>query len=386
MSLKRRLVITIILMVVIPVLLIALLGGAMFVGMLLEENGPGPGPADIVQVDREALRAQLRPGTEMYRTVLLWAVAAVLLVAASFTVGTVYISRKLLIPLRDLTRSIREINAGGLDGEVLTTGVVEVDELCTAVDELRLRLMRSVSEQVESDRQRSLMLANLSHDLRTPVTAIKGYADGLREGVASTPEMQRRYVDTIYNRASDLERMIEQTSDFSELELGRMRFDLEETDGLAFVRELAADFATDFEAADARFTYTDECSGAAVPVKIDRSKLRRVFANLFSNSQKYRAPDRPLEVELKTMPGPGTFRVSVKDNGMGISSEAQKRVFEGFFRADPARRGAKGHGLGLAIAKQIIEAHGGRITLQSKEGEGTTVTVVLPVLEEDHHA
>ena len=379
MSLKRRLVITIILMVVIPVLLIALLGGALFLGMFLEENGPVP--ADFVQVDREALRTQLRPGTEMYRTVLLWAAAAALLVVSSFTVGTVYISRKLLIPLRALTGSVRAINAGDLDGEVLTTGVAEVDELCTAVDELRLRLRRSVSEQLESDRQRSMMLANLSHDLRTPVTAIKGYADGLREGVAATEEMRRRYIDTIYSRASDLERMIEQTSDFSELELGRMRFDFAETDGAAFVRELAADFTTDFEAAGAALTLRDETGGAVLPVKLDRMKLRRVFANLFSNALKYRDPDRPLAVRVLLTAGPGTLRVSVADNGVGIDSEAQGRVFEGFYRADPARHGPKGHGLGLAIAKQIVDAHGGRITLQSKVGEGTTVTVVLPLVK-----
>ena len=379
MSLKRRLVITIILMVVIPTLLIALLGGVLFIGMALDRPGGTPS-ADIVQVDREALRAQLRPGTEMYRTVLLWVVAAVLLVTASFTAGTVYISRKLLIPLRDLSGSIRAINAGALDGEVLTTGVAEVDELCMAVDELRLRLRRSVSEQVESDRQRSMMLANLSHDLRTPVTAIKGYADGLREGVAATEEMRARYLDTIYSRACDLERMIEQTSDFSELELGRMRFDFEETDGPDYFRELTEDFRTDFEAADASLILVDE-TGGPLPVRIDRLKLRRVFANLFSNALKYRSPDRPLEVKVHLTSGPETLRVTVADNGSGISAEGQKRAFEGFYRADPARHGPKGHGLGLAIAKQIVEAHGGRITLQSREGESTAVTVVLPCID-----
>lgn len=379
MTFKRRLIITNILMVLIPALILVLLAAILLTGISLKrENDALPDiSADIVQVDRDALHREMRPGGGIFFVMVVWGTSAVVLTGISFAAGMGYISHKLLAPLHDLRGTVSEISNGNLDVEVLGSDMREVDELCTAIDELRTRLRRSVSEQVAAERERSLMLANLSHDLRTPVTAIKGYADGLLDGVASTPEMRERYIRTIYSRASDMERMIEQASAFSELELGRMRFDFSCFDMTAALAELCRDFETDFEAASAELAFSDG-SGRAV-IRGDQLKLRRVCVNLLSNALKYRSPDRPLKVTVATSIVGGSVRVMVRDNGSGIPEQSLGRIFEGFYRADPARTGTPGHGLGLAISRQIIERHGGRIWVQSRDREGTEIYFSIPL-------
>ena len=380
MTFKRRLIITNILMVLIPLLLLAVLAAVLLTGVFIRKDGAGDGSVgDIVQVDRDALQRELQPGGSIFSVMVIWGASAVVCTGVSFSLGMGYISHKLLTPLHELRGTVSEISDGNLDVEVLGCGMSEVDELCTAIDELRMRLRRSVSEQVALERERSLMLANLSHDLRTPVTAIKGYADGLLDGVASTPEMRERYIRTIYSRANDMERMIEQTSDFSELELGRMRFDFEVFDLAADIGELCRDFATDFEAVGAELAF--ENSSGEARVRGDRVKLRRVCTNLLSNAMKYRSAERPLRVVVTAATAGASLRVSVQDNGVGIGEQALERIFEGFFRSDPSRGGTPGHGLGLAISRQIVEKHGGRIWAQSRVGEGTKMYFSIPLAE-----
>jgi histidine kinase len=241
---------------------------------------------------------------------------------------------------------------------------------------MRKRLKRGVLERLAYEKERYRLIANISHDLMTPITSIKGYVEGMRDGVASTPEMRERYLNTIYDKACLMERLIEQMSDFSELELGRMRFHFESCIASDFLSEICEEFRIDLESEGAMFEV--DVSKAGIAVDIDREKLRRVFLNLLSNSVKYRS-DRPLEVRISAQAAERGVLISVRDNGRGISKDDIDRVFEGFYRADPARSGStRGHGLGLTIAEQIIENHRGKIWIKSEENAGTEVNIHLP--------
>lgn len=413
LTLKKRLVITILLMVLIPVMLLMLLGASMYAAYVF---GEPKSPAEIqlsappiVASDNgsfvvlhdeddafgedyneyhnffneQEFSRQMRPGSRLFGYVIVFGIAALVLIVASFACGVVYLSRKILPPMKELSRSARRISSGDLDFDILGSNIAEVQEVCTAFDEMRRRLRDQVAENIRYERERNLMLAHISHDLRTPVTAIKGYAEGLIDGVASTPDMQRRYAETIEQKAQTMERMIEQMSNFSELELGRMSFDFVTGDIFDYLRTLCDDFRVDLERVDADFE-------AVIPsdkldVRLDPEKLGRVFQNILSNAIKYRSPERKLSVKLTAERTPTGVHIIISDNGRGIAQSDAEKVFEGFYRGDPARTaGAAGHGLGLAIARQIMQKHGGRIWITGRAGEGTDVHITLVKKEEAH--
>lgn len=294
---------------------------------------------------------QMRPGSRLFGYVIVFGIAALVLIVASFAAAHLVKRGAHLLHLRDVAAEYVEVQ---------------------------------VAENIRYERERNLMLAHISHDLRTPVTAIKGYAEGLIDGVASTPDMQRRYAETIEQKAQTMERMIEQMSNFSELELGRMSFDFVTGDIFDYLRTLCDDFRVDLERVGADFE-------AVIPsdkldVRLDPEKLGRVFQNILSNAIKYRSPERKLSVKLTAERTPTGVHIIISDNGRGIAQSDAEKVFEGFYRGDPARTaGAAGHGLGLAIARQIMQKHGGRIWITGRVGEGTDVHITL-IKKEDAHA
>ncbi len=380
MSLKKRLVITIILMVLIPAALLLLIAGVMYSVFLLG-GGAAPPPETIV-LDDEFFAQALDPGSRIFRLAVIFAVCAIVILAASFVAGVTYISRKILPPMEELARAARRISAGELEFEILGSNVSEISDLCGAFDEMRKRLRDNIAAELELERERNLMLAHISHDLRTPITSIQGYAEGLLDGVASTEEMRRRYLETIVAKSGSMQRMIEQLSDFSELELGRMAFDFRSLDIVEFLRAIGDDYRTDIESADASFSLAlpDE----PVTVRLDPEKLGRVFSNILTNAIKYRSPERRLEIALSAERTPTGIHITVADNGKGVPPEDLERVFEGFYRADPARTGGtSGHGLGLAISRRIVLRHNGHIWMTARDGGGSEIHITLPKEGED---
>lgn len=373
MSLKRKFAISSILMFAIPVLLIALVTAIVFGISLFRQSAF---LNTLAEIDSTIPDEALQPGGILFAPVIIWALFSTAIVAATCAVVVLSLSRAILAPLKALKQAAENIRDGNLDFEVLRSDLREINELCLVVDELRMRLRRSVAEQMAYEKERNRLLANISHDLRTPITSIKGYVEGIRDGVAESPEMRERYLETIYLKAGAIERLVEQMSDFSELELGRMRFHFETVGAAKFLREVIEEYRVDIESAGA--TFETELPDRDLPIRIDIEKLKRVFLNLFGNALKYRA-ERPLIVGLTAEIIDRGIHITIKDNGRGIPQGEINRVFEGFYRGDPSRSGsAKGHGLGLSISKQIMEKHRGKIWLKSEEDVGTEVHLYLP--------
>lgn len=373
MSLKRKFAISSILMFTVPVLLIALVTAVVFGISLFRQSAF---LNTLAQIDKTIPDEALQPGGMLFAPVIIWGLISTAIVAATCAVVVLSLSRVILSPLKALKQAAENIRDGNLEFDVMRSDFREINELCLVVDELRMRLKRNVADQMAYEKERNRLLANISHDLRTPITSIKGYVEGIRDGIAGSPEMVDKYLETIYLKAGALERLVEQMSDFSELELGRMRFHFETVGAVGFLRKVAEENRVDIESADAAFE-TDLPDGE-LAVRMDAEKLRRVFLNLFGNALKYRA-QRPLVVGLSAEIADRGIHITVRDNGCGIPKDELNKVFEGFYRGDPARSGsAKGHGLGLSISKQIIENHRGKIWMKSEEGVGTEVHLYLP--------
>lgn len=282
--------------------------------------------------------------------------------------------------LKTLRQAADRLREGDLDFEILSCQERELDELGQALESVRQRLKQAAAAEAAAQEERGLLMANLSHDMRTPVTAIKGYVEGIRDGIASTPEKQAHYLDIVYSKTLVLEKLVRNMTDFSEYELGRMQYHFEYVEMIGFLTDLGEEYTQ--EVTGAGMTFTHDLALGPYWVTADRNKLKRVMDNLLSNAIKYGRPNGA--IHLTAEPYEGGLVLQLSDNGKGISSRALGHVFDSFFRADAARSSAvPGSGLGLAICRAIIDSHHGKIWLTSEEGEGTRAFIYLPLRKEE---
>ena len=299
-----------------------------------------------------------------------------LAVAGLCFVLTSRVTGRLSATLKELRRAADDLREGDLDHEILSCRERELDELAQSLEGVRQRLKAASLAEASAQEERGLLMANLSHDLRTPITAIKGYVEGIRDGVASTPEKRDHYLEVVYAKTLVLEGLVGNMTDFSEYELGRMQYHFERVELSAFLADLIPEYQADVRGREMAFVAKPLASPATVTA--DRGKLKRVLDNLVSNAVKYGRPGGTVVLAAEGY-RQGVI-LSVSDDGRGIPEEALAHVFDSFFRADAARSSSvPGSGLGLAICKSIAESHHGKLWLTSREGEGTHAYLYLPL-------
>ena len=291
----------------------------------------------------------------------------------------VRLAKKMMHSIRQLQGAAENITAGNLDFEVMSCEEKELNDLCHAFDDARKKLKANALQEIEMEEERSMLMANLSHDMRTPITSIKGYVEGIKDGIASTPEKMDKYLDTIYSKAVILERLVGNMSEYSELELGRMEYAFEFMNITAYMEELCEGYKAEVEENGLSFK-ADICE-EALSIVGDRTKLKRVFDNVISNAIKYNKKEGSIRISLRHENAGAMCCVS--DSGKGIREQDVKKAFDRFFRGDAARSNIKGNGLGLGISKQIVENHKGKIWIKSEEGVGTEVYMYFPLRDRD---
>ncbi len=298
------------------------------------------------------------------------------------TALTHFLSKSLEEPIRELRRDVDRIRGGELRFEVMGNDYEELDDLATGIDEMRRALLTSREREEQLKTERNMLVANVAHDLRTPVTSIKGYVDGILDGIADTPEMRERYLRTIKLKAEMIDELVSNLSLYSMLEVSGIKLEKSRGDLRELILGIIDGTRLDLEQNGITLTY--EISPEPLMVDIDGEKMRRVFTNMLDNAIKYRSGE-DCRIDIKTFAGDGYAYVVISDNGMGIARDELEHVFESFYRADASRTPQiKGNGLGLSIAKQLTEKHHGRLWLRSDGlNKGTTATVALPLLKED---
>ncbi|WP_240041205.1 sensor histidine kinase [Paenibacillus ginsengarvi] len=306
--------------------------------------------------------------------------AATLLLILVITNGvlTLIVSRSFIRPLYALKRAAERIKDGDLGQELrLASRNDEFGELGGAFEEMRVRLKHSIGLQLQYEENRKELLSSISHDLKTPITAIKGCVEGIMDGIADTPEKREKYMRMIYKKATDMDRQIDELFLFSKLDLGRVPFHFEAMELVSFLLEHVEELRLQPNNAGIEFSFAPP-GGERTYVRGDREKLHRVLQNIVDNSIKYL--DKPVgRIGFELTVAPHEVIVRVRDNGAGIAPEALPFIFERFYRADPSRTDSGGgSGLGLAIVTQIIREHGGRVWAESMAGEGTVIALTLP--------
>jgi len=277
-------------------------------------------------------------------------------------------------PLRRLKWAAKEIRDGNLGYELAVYGQDEFSELSAGFEQMRIRLKDSTRAQEKAETERRAMMASVTHDLQTPIASMIGYAEGILDGVADTPEKVREYAAVIRQKARSLQALAEDLSLLSRLEHAQLPLDRREEDFGAFVAELASEFS--HNEPDARI---EMLLAPRLPVSIDREKMARVLTNLFQNSVKYKKPDKPPEVSLTLARQDGEALLTVSDNGLGVAQGDMPHLFDQFYRADASRGLQSGSGLGLSIARQLVHLHGGKIWIRGNPGGGLSVNIALPL-------
>ena len=305
----------------------------------------------------------------------------ILILVFTSTILTAWIYTSIVTPIRHLQVATKKITDGNLDFEMPMAGDDEIGELCTDFEEMRRRLKESAEEKVETDRQNKELISNISHDLKTPITAVKGYVEGLMDGVADTPEKQEKYIRTIYNKANDMDRLINELTFYSKIDTNRIPYTFEKINVSAYFADCVEDLSLELENKNielAYFNYVEE----DVQVIADVEQIKRVINNIVSNSVKYiDKPKAYINIRVKDV---GDFiQIEIEDNGKGIATKDLPLIFDRFYRTDTSRNSSKGgSGIGLSIVKKIVEDHGGKVWATSKEHTGTVMYFVLRKYQE----
>ena len=286
-----------------------------------------------------------------------------------------------ITPLAQLKVATKNIKEGNLDFTIEKMGVEEIGNLCEDFEEMRKRLKQTNEEKLAFDKENRELISNISHDLKTPITAVKGYVEGIMDGVADTPEKMNRYIRTIYNKANEMDRLINELTFYSKIDTNRIPYTFNKIHVKDYFEDCIDDLSVELESSGVSLTYFDYLEEDAIVIA-DAEQLKRVINNIISNSLKYmNKPKGVINIRLRDV---GDFiQIEIEDNGKGIAQKDLANIFERFYRTDASRNSSKGgSGIGLSIVKKIMEDHGGQVWATSKEGTGTTMYLALRKYQE----
>lgn len=306
----------------------------------------------------------------------------IMLFIISIVVISFITSKTIVEPIKKIAHGADEIARGNLDYEIDFKSKNELGQTVDSFNDMRRRLKVSIEQQQNAEKERKVLVAGIAHDLRTPLTSAKGYAEGLIDGIADTPEKQVRYLKTIRSSINDTEKILDDLLTVSRMELGG--YELNTTDVMArdFFDDGAEEIGATLNHEGFDFEYNAKCGKDAV-ICIDVDRFERVIGNIISNSIKYSRKDIKGKVWLNIEEYEHSIIIELADNGIGVDRDSLAKIFDTMFRADPARSMvSQGSGLGLSVCKQIVELHSGSIWARSKPGEGLSIFISLPKKEE----
>lgn len=302
--------------------------------------------------------------------------ALILVLCTTSIVLTWWMQKGLFTPINQLNTAMQNIAEGNLEYMLTTQEKGEIGELYRNYEDMRLRLKESTDEKFEHEQKNRELVSNISHDLKTPITSIKGYVEGIMDGVADTPEKMNKYIRTIYDKANDMDRLINELTTYSGIDTNRIPYTFRRINVADYFGDCVEEVGLDLESKHIELNY-DALVEPSTQIIADPEQLKRVINNIISNSVKYMNKEKGV-IDIRILDELDSIRVEIEDNGMGIAAKDLPNIFERFYRTDASRNSSKGgSGIGLSIVKKIIEDHGGYIWATSKENEGTCMHFVI---------
>ena len=377
MKLKTRITVGFMLVIVVPVILFSatIYGVTHMKSEQIQKAQASEQNYDIAIVDSTD---QTAGATLMTKDIIF--VVVTVLVFTSLLVGT-WIYRSIASPLVKLKNATKNIKEGNLDFELEVEGDDEFAELCQDFEEMRKRLKANAEEKIILDKENKELISNISHDLKTPITAVKGYVEGIMDGVADTPEKMDRYIRTIYNKTNEMDHLINELTFYSKIDTNRIPYTFSKIRVTDYFNDCAEELQLELEVKGVDLVYANYVDDSVLVIA-DGEQIRRVIHNIVTNSTKYMNKEHGI-IQLRVKDVGDFIQVEIEDNGKGIAAKDLPNIFDRFYRTDFSRNSSKGgSGIGLSIVKKIMEDHGGKVWATSKEGIGTIMYFVLRKYQE----
>jgi signal transduction histidine kinase len=297
---------------------------------------------------------------------------------------SIQMRNRLMKPIEKLREGVEEISKGHYGYTVDEDPLNMVGDLVASFNRMSLELKEANDLKLKYEQNRKELIAGISHDLKTPITSIVGYVDAIQSGVANTQEKCDRFLNIIGANAQYTNDLIDDLFLFSKLDINQMKYQFVKLPIFEFLKDVFIEKQLELEEKGVKVNFDIQINKEK-KIAIDGKLVYRIVSNILSNAVKYGNKETP-EINIVSDEIENGIRVSIADNGQGISRDDMGQIFDVFYRADASRnKEIGGSGLGLAIAKQLVEAHKGTIEANSRIGHGTTITFTLidqPTLEE----
>ena len=309
--------------------------------------------------------------TSVNRHILFYCVAAIavglfILIITGFSGA--YFIKSIVQPIRDVSNISRKIAMGDFDSRIEMKSNNEIGELCDSINYM-------ASELQAAENMKNEFISSVSHELRTPLTAIRGWAETAKMSIGFDEATVNKGLDVVLAESERLNSLVEELLDFSRMQSGRLSLNIETFDLRRVIRESAEMYVELAKKQNVELLYIP--SPEQIVCKGDFNRIKQVFINVIDNALKYNQPEG--QILIKTTLEEECVQVAISDTGVGIAAADLDRVKEKFYKANKTVRGS---GIGLAVADEIMKQHNGFLLVDSTEGIGTTVTVVLPIFDE----
>lgn len=313
---------------------------------------------------------------ETARDVDLWLTILACVIDVIAIVMWFWIYKRILVPLDKMRIATKKIADGNFDYELDEKDFVEIPFLYNDFEKMRIKLKENEEEKILSENAARELVSNISHDLKTPLTAIRGYVEGILDGVASSPQKVRDYLTTIYNKTNYMTKLIDELLYYSRVSGNEFSYNFEKTNVKEFFDDYVKDLYLELDTIRINFSYSANVDADTV-IDIDREQIKRALNNIVANAVKYMDKEEP-EIHFRVKENMDAINIRISDNGRGIDEKDLPHIFERFYRSDASRNTKLGgSGIGLSIVKKVIENHEGSVVAISRSGVGTDIDIVL---------
>lgn len=277
-------------------------------------------------------------------------------------------------PVEALEQGAIRVRKNELTDEVSYQGAAEFENVCVAFNDMQRHILQEREKNQKYEKARTDMIAGISHDLRTPLTAIRGSIKGILDGVVTKPEQQQKFLTTAYRRTNDMDMLLGQLFYLSKLETGNMPVELQTVELVGFIKEYVKGKKSILPE-DIRLN--TDIQQEEILTAVDLEQMQRIFDNLIENSRKY-AGVTPLDLTIHLSQKENRCEILFEDNGKGVEEDQIPYLFDEFYRGDASRTNKDGNGLGLYIVKHLIEMMQGTVAARNLEN-GFAICIELPV-------
>lgn len=364
MKLKTKMTILFFTIILVPLLFLIIA----FFGLSIHEE---------VNVLTELSKEDVMIGTlisKRFMMHLFWVVIIILILTSSLI--TIWVNNDIYRPIQQLNIAMKKISEGDFNYRLDHKQDGEIGVLFNNYEQMRLQLKENDEEKEQNEKKSKELISNISHDLKTPITSIKGYVEGIMDGVADTPEKMDKYIKTIYNKANEMDRLINELTTYSGIDSNKIPYHFHVINVADYFEDCVEEVGLDLDSKNITLNYTNLAPEGTLVVA-DPEQMKKVINNIIGNSVKYMGHDNGV-IDIRILDEGESIRIEIEDDGKGIPAKDIGNIFERFYRTDASRNSQQGgSGIGLSIVKKIIEDHGGYVWATSKEGEGTCMHFVL---------